>query len=87
VWIDAVYSGINLLLFRRNLLLTLLRRSRKAVPPKRSQISVTLDSVTSGKTALFIVNIQNGNGMGCMDLWIENFLQTDFKMSFLIEFR
>jgi len=22
-----------------------------------------------------------------MDLWIENFLQADFKMSFLIEFR
>ena len=64
------------------MLLTLVRRCRNFVPPKCRQISVTLDSVTSGKTALFIVNIQNGNGMGCMDLWIENFLQTDNKMSF-----
>jgi hypothetical protein len=43
-------------------------------------MSVTLDIVTFGKTAVFIVDIQNGNGTGCMDLWIENFLQTDFKM-------
>jgi len=69
------------------LLLTILRRCRKGVSPKRRQISVTLDSFTSGKTALFVVNIQNGNGTGCMELWIENFLQADFKMSFLIEFR
>jgi hypothetical protein len=60
--IDAVQSGVNLL-----------RRCRKGVPRKRRQISVTLDSATSGKTALFIVDIQNGNGTGCMDLWIENF--------------
>ena len=62
------------------MLLTLLRRCRKGVPPERGQMSVTLDIVTSGKKALFIVTIQNGNGTGCMGLWIENFLQTDFKM-------
>jgi len=59
----------------------------KGVPFKRRQISVTLGSVTFGKTALFIVNIQNGNETGCMDLYIENFLQIDIKMSFLIQIR
>jgi len=74
-------------MFRRSFLLTLLYRCRKGVPPKHRKISFKLASVTSGKTILAIVNIQNGNGTGSMDLWVKNFLQTDFETSFLIEFR